>query len=291
MGPEPIRSTRIDNLQDYAAFYRSMVDQYRARRDVELGLINGESFEFAGRCYVCDRDTRFLTDLLYADGRVVEGKAVPNWRERVICPGCGLNNRMRACIHFLEQNLDAAPRHDIYIAEQSTPLYRHLAGKYPGLVGSEYFGERVPFGDADPATGWRNESVTGLTFGDGSLDYILSFDVYEHVPAYLDAFRECHRTLRDGGVLLFTVPYDKGSHDNLVRARLREDGAIEHLAEPQYHGDPVNSEGCLSFYTFGWEMLDRLKELGFREAAAHFFWSLHYGYLGEQEEMLFAARK
>jgi ubiquinone/menaquinone biosynthesis C-methylase UbiE len=54
--------------------------------------------------------------------------------------------------------------------------------------------------------GVRRENATQLTFEDNSLDHILSFDVFEHVPSYLLAFKECYRTLRDGGTLMWSVP-------------------------------------------------------------------------------------
>lgn len=43
----------------------------------------------------------------------------------------------------------------------------------------------------------------------GSLDFILSSDVFEHVaPPAQRAFDGCFRLLRPGGVLVFTVPYE-----------------------------------------------------------------------------------
>lgn len=282
----------IESLEAYRNFYFSMVEEYKARRRRELELAPAVAGEFhtSGYCHVCAKPVRFLSDLLYSDGREAEGKHIPNWRERLICQGCGLNNRVRAAIHYFEEILRPAPQAGIYLSEQATPLYRCLAAKYPGMVGSEYFGDRIPYGKTDPVTGFRNESITKLTFGDASLDFILSFDVFEHVPHYLAAFEECRRVLRPGGALLFTVPFDKGAQENHVRARVNDDGEIEHLSEPEYHGDPVNQQGCLSFYTFGWRIIDDLKRAGFAQAACHFYWSESLGYLGE-EQFLFTAHK
>lgn len=56
------------------------------------------------------------------------------------------------------------------------------------------------------------------------------------------------------------------SADTMVRARLRGDGSIEHLEEPEYHGDPVDPEGVLAFYSFGWDLLDAVRSAGFSEA-------------------------
>jgi len=220
---------------------------------------------------------------------MIAGKRMPNWRERMECRECGLNSRIRASIHFLERNLGCQRTAQIHIAEQSTPLYAWLSAQYPGVIGSEFFGSRIPFGSIDPATGYRNENVTALTFADASLDFMLSFDVFEHVPDYQAALRECRRCLKPGGALLFTVPFHKGSASTIVQARIAADGSIEHLSEPMYHGDPVNPEGCLCYYTFGWDILADLRALGFRSAEAHLFWSPEYGYLG-REQILLSAR-
>lgn len=289
--PGPLDNTLIHDLDGYATFYYSMQSEYAHRRAIELKLIGpGDTFTHEGYCYVCNAPTTFVSDFLYSDGSMQEGKRIPNWRERVTCQGCQLNNRIRGCIHFLEQNLGCTPQSSIYISEQATPLYKYLKDNYTNLVGSEYFGARIPLGTTDSATGYRNESVTQLTFADASLDFMLSFDVFEHVPDYQAALRECYRCLKPGGKLLFTVPFNKGATLTEIRARVDESGTIEHLLEPIYHGDPINTDGCLCFYTFGWDMLVRLRELGFKNAQAHVYWSREFAYLGHESILLSAER-
>jgi SAM-dependent methyltransferase len=50
--------------------------------------------------------------------------------------------------------------------------------------------------------------------GYSDLDFIISSDVFEHLPPPPDvAFRNCHRMLKPGGVLILTVPYgDQTEH-------------------------------------------------------------------------------
>ncbi len=289
--PGPLDHNLIHDLAEYTSFYYSMQSEYARRRAIELNLIGtGATFVHDGYCYVCGCPSTFISDFLYSDGSVLEGKKVPNWRERVVCEGCQLNNRIRGCIHFLEQNMSCTTESSLYIAEQATTLYQYLKAHYPNLVGSEYFGDQLPFGATDPKTGFRNESVTQLTFADGSLDFMLSFDVYEHVPDYMAALRECYRCLKPGGKLLFTVPFNKAATPTLIRARIDQAGNIEHLCEPEYHGDPINTDGCLCFYTFGWELLAQLKALGFKTAQAHVYWSREFAYLGHESILLSAER-
>ncbi|MEM9598181.1 MAG: class I SAM-dependent methyltransferase, partial [Acidobacteriota bacterium] len=129
-----------------------------------------------------------------------------------------------------------------------------------------------------------------LSFGDQSFDLVVSFDVLEHVPAYLTAFDEILRVLSPGGTLYFTVPFRVDRGDNLVRARLAADGSVEHLLEPEYHGDPLVEEGCLAFYHYGWQLLDDLRSLGFVDVALTVYWSQWFGYLGRDQLVLTAAK-
>jgi len=125
---------------------------------------------------------------------------------------------------------------------------------------------------------------------DSQFDAILRFDVLEHIPDYRSAFAECARTLKPGGKMLFSVPFDANSVTNHVRAKLRKDGTIEHLLPPEYHDDPRNPEGCLCFQHFGWEMLEEMKQAGFSSVWALSYYSQEYGYLGDKQ-MQFLAEK
>ena len=86
----------------------------------ELALIEGEEdFLVPGYCYVCDKPSEFLVDFLRCP-EVEAGKTrIPNWRERLVCPNCNLNNRMRAIVHIVEILGNADENTDIYITEQT----------------------------------------------------------------------------------------------------------------------------------------------------------------------------
>src|SRR6185436_3444994 len=118
------------------------------------------------------------------------------------CPACGLNNRMRALVHLLEERLAVPTVARTYINEQQTPCYRWMAARYPSIIGSEYLGEALPFGKCDER-GLRNETVTGLTFPDATFELVVSQDVLEHVPDFRLGLRELHRVLRPGGSFVF----------------------------------------------------------------------------------------
>lgn len=280
---------RIASHADYRQRLERMTDEARRRAEFERELARaGETIPSSGHCCVCHQDVTFHSDLAYGFPNA-DGSLSPNWRERVVCPVCRLNNRMRAAIHFFQSQCAPQAGSALYVTEQTTPLFTWLKGHYDKTVGSEYLGTQVPFGTLD-ARGIRNESLTRLSFADASFDYILSFDVFEHIPDYLEGFRESLRCLKPGGALVFTVPFCHSADAHIVRARLSEQGEIEHILPPEYHGDPLSSAGCLCFYHFGWDLLSELRALGFSDAAAYFYWSDEFGYLGG-DQLIFMARK
>ena len=245
-------------------------------RAFEESLLGAETFTVQGHCVVCARDVAFRVDHDNCwTGE--DGRRVPNWRERLECPHCLLNNRMRASVGFL---LAASrPTDGIYLTEAITPLFRALTARRPNTIGSEYLRDGTLPGTTNPA-GIRHEDVTALTFPDRSLDVIGSFDVLEHVPDYPAALSELRRCLRPGGRLFLTVPLSLWSPGTVTRATVDARGAITHLTTPEYHGDPLDPNGALCFHNYGWDFLQALTDAGFTDMCAHLFWCPELGYLG-----------
>jgi SAM-dependent methyltransferase len=279
---------RVHSLAEYETNLRAMESTYRDRWRLELTLCEGGTpFSTVGQCYPCNKQVQFETDFQYSS-HMVKGIKIPNWRERVLCP-CLLNNRTRASVHILEQVLGARAAHTLYVAEQVTPLYATLEKRFPRLTGSEYLGNRIPFGETD-TRGVRNESITHLTFGDHSFDYVLNFDVLEHIPNPEAGLGEIHRVLKPNGHLLLSVPFLQNQLANQLRARINSSGEVEYLLPPQYHGDPISDAGCLCFQDFGWELLDQMRAIGFRDVAMLLYWSPKYGYYGIEQMIITAKR-
>ena len=279
----------IDSLDAYQTYKKANLAEYEHRETTEKLLEGSKNgFYTSGLCYVCRKMVRFYTDYSYAF-RDANNNQVPNWREHLVCPSCGLNNRMRGAIQVFEQLCNPQPGDAIYLTEQITPLFSWFAKNYKAVVGSEYLAKKVPFGQVDER-GLRNETLTGLSFSDNTFNCILSFDVFEHIPDYETAFSECLRCLKPGGRLIFTVPFARTSKTNIVRARLSSMGEIEHILPPEYHGNPLSDSGSLCFYHFGWELLDQICSLGFKSASAYLYWSRKMGYLGKEQILFMAAR-
>ncbi|MGH8565722.1 MAG: methyltransferase domain-containing protein [Gammaproteobacteria bacterium] len=297
VAPLPIPITVLPNSSVHIVSCTSQ-DEYHltvdkrdptSRLAQEQHVVDYRPFSIPGYCRVCGSPSRFEIDYINGSERT-NGLTIPNWRETFTCRKCRLNCRTRASIDLWTSRFSPRREHSVYLTEQATPLYQWITRAYTQTVGSEYLGNTVSQGDVDQC-GLRNESLLRLTFPDSSFEWILSFDVLEHIPDYSQALQECFRTLKPGGVLLFTVPFLRESEETVVRARVDARGQIEHILPPEYHGDPMNSAGCLCFYHFGWDLLDALKEVGFTECFAHFVWSDDICvYLGEKQ-VVFSGRR
>lgn len=239
------------------------------------------NFFVNGYCYPAKKQVDFLCNFQWGGG-------FPNvnWREQLSCPETGLNNRMRFSIHLIDSFLNLSTNSDLYIMEQATPLFRYLSGEHPNIIGSEFLGDALALGSVDRHN-IRNEDSTALTFPNDSFDAILSYDVFEHVPNFKLAFKESYRTLKNGGRLLFSAPFNSNSEKNQIRAILKKNGNIEHLMTPEFHSDPIGGgEGILCYQHFGWEILDDLKLAGFKDAFAIVGWSEELCYFTPQIQFL-----
>ena len=234
-----------------------------------------------GFCHACRRAVELAGDWSYSDGTTV------NFRERLVCPSCELNNRQRFVAHLLRTMLGSAG--DVYLYEQVTPFFRWAELNMRGrLSGSEYLGHDLAPGAV--IDGVRHEDALALTFGDASFDLVVSNDVYEHVPDVERALAECARVLRPAGHLLFSIPFHEGNDETRKRAEL-VDGEVVELLPAEYHGNPVSPSGSLVFYDQGWQILDACRAAGFRDAYLVGYWSALYGYLGGGLQIVFVAER
>jgi SAM-dependent methyltransferase len=276
---------RLRSFDEYAALAQRLEPVYAARRSLEQSLQqpHRSAFDVRGYSYPARQMVDFRVDFPHSHGGVV------NWREWLVCNVTLLNNRLRAALHLLDLEIGLLPDDTVYLTEQLSPLYRHLAPRHPRLIGSEFLGEATPRGEST-ADGIRNEDLTRLSFPDSSLDVVMTFDCLEHLPDVEPCLRELGRVLKPGGRMMWSVPFRRDLERSLIRASLGADGQVVHHEPPEYHGDPLNPAGCLCFRHFGWEMLDQVRAAGFRDAYALTYWSDAFGYLGTEQFMFFAVR-
>ena len=266
----------------YAKDINTVEAYFSAIKDGQAGSLTDLSTGFSGNCYVCKRKVEFAVDGPDQVSQI-------NWRETCTCPECGLINRWRSCLHVFEEICEPGTDDRIYLTESLSPVCQSLAARFPLLSASEYLPD-AEFGELSTRYDdiVRNEDVTNLAFADASMDIVLCFDVLEHVSNYREALKEFYRVLGSGGQLVLSVPFSH-RHETLVRATLDEDGSVNHLVEPCYHGDPLSEQGVLSYYDFGMDLLEEMHSAGFQECFVLCFCAKEWGY--PDENVVFIARK
>ncbi len=196
-----------------------------------------------GYCTVCSKGVFFI-------------KVGPWLRDQYLCSECHSIPRNRALIKVLEDQFPAWRELQIHESSPSGPASDKIQRECRGLVRSQYFAD-VPRGEF--LDGYRSEDLQALTFPDESFDLVISQDVFEHVLRPELAFAEIARTLKQNGAHVFTVPYFRGKK-TVVRAKAGKTGAIEHLMEPDYHGNPIDPNGSLVVTEWGDEICDFILE-------------------------------
>jgi hypothetical protein len=139
MFPE-LHIAEIHSFEDYKNHAHIHSADHSAIWSFEKTLIprTPKPFTLRGYCYICQTKVDFLIDFKYAFD--FAGELLPNWRDRVLCPNCRLNNRMRATKHLFDHLCRPHLQASIFIAEQTTPLYTCFKQTFPHIQGSEFLG-------------------------------------------------------------------------------------------------------------------------------------------------------
>ncbi len=285
---------KIKRFEDKQAFSAYLADDKHTQvhKQFEQALMKNrqdlDSFTLDGFCQACEKPQPFIVDKLYGS-QITEQGWQPNWRERLSCPECQLNNRQRAMIHAIKHALTQVGDKSalkLYAMEQITPLFQWLSSHLTDVecIGSEYLGEDVTGGTLVDGImpAMRHENVEALSFADDSFDLIVSNDVLEHVNDPQMAIKEMQRVLKPQGQVLMSVPFYIDREQSQRRAGIENGELVHHLPE-QYHGNPLSEQGSLVFHDYGWDMLDDFRAAGFADMALCQYWSYFHGYLGEPQ--------
>jgi hypothetical protein len=201
-------------------------------------------FQSSGHCPACNRESDFL--------------AREAWlRDHFVCSRCGSLPRERALMVVIEQFYPGwreAVIHESSPSDRGTSL--RLAKECPRYIASQYFPDRTPGSLIHHV---RCENLEALSFADESIDLHISQDVFEHVFHPRKAFKEIARTLRPGGMHIFTVPLVNKDKPSIRRARI-DNGNITHLAPEQYHGNPVGNGKSLVTMDWGFDIARHIFE-------------------------------
>lgn len=226
-----------------------------------------------------------LTDASIPPGELEVAHA--NLRETISHQG--VISRQRAVLLVMRQlieqgELPAWEKLRCYMSEAVTPFAERLAREIPRLRCSEYLPEpdhwlrgQVPHRDL------RRIGLPPATF-----HAVICNEVLEHVEELVPSLAGMAEVLSLGGYLIATVPFLYGQQEHLVKAIWRGEGQEpEVIGEPDYHGNPVEEAGSLVYRYPGWQLLNDLREAGFRDVAIHAISSTAYGVLGEELPVVF----
>lgn len=226
-----------------------------------------------GYCHACEQDASF--------------RAGSTWyRDTLLCEACGSSVRERALARVLTRLRPAWRELAIHESSPSPHGFSaRLAASCPNYVGS-HFRPALPLGRVQD--GFRNENLERQTFPDARFDVVVSLDVMEHVLDPGAVYAEIHRTLRRGGIYVHTFPIRKWLVAPITpRVRLREDGSLEHLAEPEFHGNPIDPEGgSIVTHDYGYDIHQRIAAWAPFDVEIARFASRRLGLLGEYTEVV-----
>ena len=201
----------------------------------------------------------------------------------------GVISRQRAVLLVLRQLIEQGelPGWDalrLYLSEAVTPFAERLRAELPRLRCSEYLPEpdhwlrgQVP-----------NRDLRRIGLPPATFHAVICNEVLEHVEELVPSLQGLAEVLSLGGHLIATAPFLYGQQEHRVKAIWRgEEQPPEVIGEPDYHGNPVSDEGSLVYRYPGWQLMDDLRQAGFRDAAIHAISSTAYGVLGEELPIVF----
>lgn len=210
-------------------------------KDMTISLsnnIDGLFKKHRSWCPICEKDVIFTSKY--------------DWlRDHYICEFCGSIPRERALMNVIEtlypdwRNLkihESSPGNRGASIKLKQECVQYIASQYD---------PSITFGKIHPLNGYRSENLEKQTFQDEIFDIVISQDVMEHIFDAEAAFNDIHRTLKPGGAHIFTTPLVNGSNPTQRRAAIRPDGSVVHFFPPEFHGNPMSSEGSLVTWHWG----------------------------------------
>lgn len=212
-----------------------------------MRLFKKAIFSHRGFCPICEKYVIFSSKEKW-------------FRDHLLCLSCGSIPRERALMKVIS---DYYPNwRDLFIHE-SSPGGRGASTKLhkecKGYTASQFYSDVIP-GQVHPSSGYRCENLEKLTFSESSFDLFITQDVMEHIFDPETACKEIARVLKPGGAHVFTAPLINKARVTEVWASRDGEGQIIYHHEPEYHGNPVDSQGSLVTMHWGYDIAGFITE-------------------------------
>jgi SAM-dependent methyltransferase len=156
-------------------------------------------------------------------------------------------------VHTLQQFIPDWRNLAIHESSPSGLTFEKFSAECQNYIPTQFFPE-VSTGTIHQ--GFRCEDLARQTFADESFDIVITQDVLEHLLDPIASLKEICRTLKPGGLHIFTVPWYSWQ-DTKIRVRKCGD-EIEYLEEPDYHGNPIDEKGSLVVTEWGRDLVDTI---------------------------------
>ncbi len=238
----------------FRAEHSDLLDE-RCRHEQALGSKDG-SITLTGTCALCLRVTRF-TSATIGGSLTDDGRMVANWREQQV-GGCrhSLNSRQRALLHLALSRFGASGWVRSAVLGREDRVSQYLKTLMSDICVWPHLAE-TGHAPAIPAEA-------------ASAHLVVSADYLHYAPQLDAALKEVARVLAPGGCFVFTIPF-------CVDLEVTQTCATQSL---------IGNEVLTAFphqpaHNIGWDIIDRLSDAGFIDAAAHCYWSDEFGYLGK----------
>ena len=196
-----------------------------------------------GFCPICEKEVIF--------------RSKDDWlRDHFVCSNCGSIPRERALMQVIKTYY---PNYRDLKIHESSPGIRGASIKLKSECRSystSHFYNDLPLGKYHPTQGHRCEDLENLTFVDEEFDLFITQDVMEHIFDPEKAFKEIARVLKPGGAYIFTVPLVNKSNKSERWASRSDDGELIFHHEPEYHGNPIDTEGSLVTMHWGYDIAE-----------------------------------
>ncbi len=235
-------------------------------------------YHFDGICPVCKLKTRFTW-------------SNANDRDSLLCHNCEGYSvpRERALMIVLERE---RPDWRNLQVHESSPADRG-ASKYMKLNSTNYvatqFMKGVPLGTT--ANGFRCEDLHKQTFENEIFDIVVTLDVMEHVNDPELVLKDIARTLKPGGLYVFTTPTYKYNVVTKRKALYDESGVVHFDGDPEYHGNPVDGDGSPVTFHYGYDFAELINRWTGFDVEVTRFWDETRGVIGEMTEVYICRKR
>lgn len=139
-----------------------------------------------------------------------------NWHRHIICPNCGSKVRHRLFVAIIDHSDDLnvedliRDKKVLHFAPHKA-INKLLKSKAKEYKTADLLAEGYSYSHID-----YNIDMTNMKdIEAGQFECVIAFDVLEHIPNHLEAIKETHRVLAEGGYCIFTVPQKDGLEKTL----------------------------------------------------------------------------